>query len=99
MNIVWDLCHQVQNAVKKFCKPFEKCLVNLWHDIHNDIKFSADIKAALQELWLLLDLPYKKPSEAVPHRWISAYTGFPRLLKSPQISSMSIFLLKTPQIT
>ena len=73
MNIDGDLCHRVQNAVKKFCKPFEKHLVNLWRDIHNDIKFSADIKAALQELCLLLDLPYKKPSEAVPHRWLSAY--------------------------
>ena len=73
MNIDGDLCHRVQNAVKKFCKPFEKHLVNLWRDIHNDIKFSADIKAALQELCLLLDLPYKKPSEAVPHRWLAAY--------------------------
>ena len=73
MNIDGDLCHRVQNAVKKFCKPFEIHLVNLWRDIHNDIKFSADIKAALQELCLLLDLPYKKPSEAVPHRWLAAY--------------------------
>ena len=73
MNIDGDLRHRVQNAIKKFCKPFEKHLVNLWRDIHNDIKFSADIKAALQELCLLLDLPYKKRSEAVPHPWLSAY--------------------------
>ena len=73
VNIDGDLCQRVQNGVKKFCKPFEKHIVNLWRDIHNDIKFSADIKAALQELCLLLDLPYKKPSEAVPHLWLSAY--------------------------
>ena len=51
-----------------------KYLENLWRDIHNDVKFSADIKMALKELCLLLGLHYNKPSEPVAHRWLSIYT-------------------------
>lgn len=61
VNIDGELCHRVQNVIRKFCKPFEKHLINMWCDKHNSIKFSA----ALQEICLLLDLPYKKPSEAL----------------------------------
>ena len=72
VNINGDLCHRVQYAVKKFCKPSEKHLINVWHDIHNNIRFSVEIKAALQKFSLLLDLPYKKP-EVVVHWWLSTY--------------------------
>ena len=74
LNIDRDLCHKVHNAVKVFCKPFDKYLEHLWRDIHNDVKFSADIKTALQELCLLLGLHYTKPLEPVAHRWLSVYT-------------------------
>ena len=37
-------------------------------------KFSADIKIALKELYLLLGLHYNKPSEPVAHRWLSVNT-------------------------
>ena len=47
MNIEGHLCYRVQNAVKEFCKPFEKHLINLWCGIHKGTKFNADIKAPL----------------------------------------------------
>ena len=47
VNIEGHLCHQVQNAVKEFCKPFGKHLINLWCVIHKGTKFSADIKVPL----------------------------------------------------
>ena len=74
LNIDRDLCHKVHNTVKVFCNPFDKYLEHLWQDIHNDMKFSADIKTALQELCLLLGLHYTKPLEPVTHRWLSVYT-------------------------
>ena len=57
-----------------FCKPFDKYLEHLWRDIHNDVKFSANIKTALQKLCLLLGLHYTKPLEPVAHRGLSVYT-------------------------
>ena len=74
LNIDGDLCHKVHNVVKVFCKPFDKYLEHLWRDIHNDVKFNADIKTALQEFCLLLGLHYTKPLEPVAHRWLSVYT-------------------------
>ena len=60
--------------MKTFCEPFDKCLENLWRDVHNDVKFSVDIKMALKELCLLLELHYNKPSEPVSHCWLLVYT-------------------------
>ena len=74
MNIDGDLCHKVLSVIKTFCEPFDKYMENIWRDICNDVKFSADIKMALKELCLLLGLHYNKPSEPVAHRWLSVYT-------------------------
>ena len=74
LNIDGDLCRKVHNAVKKFSEPFDKYLENLWCNIHNDVKFSADIKMALNKLCLLVGLHYNKPSQPVAHRWLSIYT-------------------------
>ena len=60
--------------MKTFCEPFDKCLEKLWRDVHNDVKFSVDIKMALKELCLLLELHYNKPSEPVSHCWLLVYT-------------------------
>ena len=68
------LCHKVHNTVIKCCEPFDKYLENLWRDIHNDAKFSADIKTALKELCLLLGLHYNKPFKPVAHCWLSVET-------------------------
>ena len=67
------LCHKVHKAVKVFCQPFDKYLEDLWREIHNDTKLNTDIKTALKDLCLLLELHYNKPSEPVKHRWLSVY--------------------------
>ena len=74
LDIDGDLCHRIDNAVKYFYKAVGKYLVSLWWDIRNYFKFSANIKAALPELCLILDLNYRKPSEVIIHRWLLVYT-------------------------
>eukprot|EP00111_Clytia_hemisphaerica_P013916 TCONS_00040959-protein len=75
LDIDGDLCHKVHNAVKVFCKPFKQHIESLWRDIHNDVKFSADIKQALQHICLIIGSEYHKPSEPVAHRWLSSYNS------------------------
>ena len=66
LNIDGDLCHKVHNAVKVFCKIFDKYLEDLWQGIHNEIKYSTDIKTVLSDFGLLLGLHYNK-------WWLSVY--------------------------
>jgi hypothetical protein len=73
LDIDGDLCHHVHNACKAFCKPFEYHVEGLFNDLHNDFMWSSDLKAALQEICLLMNIKFTMPERFVGHRWLSAY--------------------------
>lgn len=57
---------------KNFCKPFENDLESLLSDIHNDIKWSADLRAALIEI-CEANIRYTMPQAFINFRWLSIY--------------------------
>ncbi len=68
-----DVCHHVHNAAKTFCQPFKGWVEMLLMDVHNDMKWSADIREYLGEICELLSKKFAMPQCHVPHRWLSTY--------------------------
>lgn len=68
-----DSCHHIHNCCKKFCKPFENHVENLFHDLHTDSKWTADVKTNLQKICNILNIKYTAQDNNVPHRWLSVY--------------------------
>ena len=73
LNIDGEVCHHQHNIVKEFAKPFEKHVEKLFDDLHTDTKWSHNIMANLKEICLILDEPYKKPPQRIPHRWLLTF--------------------------
>lgn len=73
LDIDGDSCHHAHNACKAFCKPFEMHLENLCIDIHNDLKYSPDLSAALMLICEALNIKYTMPQNFISFRWLSAY--------------------------
>ena len=73
LDIDGEICHHQHNIVKEFAKPFEKHVENLFDDLHTDTKWSHDIMDNLKEICLILDEPYKKPLQRIPHQWLSKF--------------------------
>lgn len=73
LDIGGNTCHRVHNAAKMFCKPFENYLESLLSDIHNDIKWSADLRVALTEISEALNIKYTMPQVFISFRWLSIY--------------------------
>ena len=69
-DIVGDICHHVHNACKKFCAPFEQWVEGLFADLHNDMKWSADMNESFSEDCELLNLKFTMPERFVSHRWL-----------------------------
>ena len=44
-----DSCHHAHNAAKKYCSHFNNDIEHLFRDIHNDLKYSADLRSHLEE--------------------------------------------------
>lgn len=42
-------------------------------DIHNDLKWSPDLRAALSEICQVLNVKYTFPAGFISFRWLSAY--------------------------
>jgi hypothetical protein len=72
LDIDGDSCHHLHNSAKEFSKPFEKWLENLFTDLFNDFKWSADLRDYLAEVCLLLGVAYTMPERYVSHRWLSS---------------------------
>ena len=73
LDVDGDICHHVHNAVKKFCWPFKKFVEKLVDILYTDSKWSLDVHKAIEEMYMILDIPYKKPPQRISHRWVSAY--------------------------
>lgn len=73
LDIDGDSCHHAHNCAKKFCKPFDHYLESLFADIHNDLKYSPDMRAALAELCDTIGVKFTMPQCFVSYRWLSAY--------------------------
>ncbi|XP_041361320.1 uncharacterized protein LOC121377407 [Gigantopelta aegis] len=73
LDIDGDSCHHIHNACKKFCGPFEGYVEGLATDLHNDLKWSADLKQMLVEVCEMLDIPFTTPQRFLAHRWLSCY--------------------------
>lgn len=86
LDIDGDSCHHVHNACKKFCSPFDMWIEKMATDLHNDIKWSPDLKIILCEICEMLSLPYTIPQRFLSHRWLSCYD-----VSAPNIVMMDAF--------
>ncbi|GBL78396.1 hypothetical protein AVEN_254150-1 [Araneus ventricosus] len=89
LDIDGDSCHHAHNAAKLFCKPFGLHLESLFTDIHNDFKWSPDLRAALMEICEVLNNKYTMPQNYISFRWLSVYVvaqDFSRM-----ISALTLF--------
>lgn len=74
LDIDGDSCHHAHNAAKQFCKPFGLHLESLFTDIHNDFKWSPDLRAALMEICEVLNIKYTMSQNYISFRLLSVYT-------------------------
>ena len=68
-----DTCHHCHNASEKFCTPFEKFAEKLFTDVHNDHKWSSDLRDYMSSICSILGIKYTMPQEYISHRWLSVY--------------------------
>ena len=73
LDIDGDSCHHIHNAAKKMCEPFQNWVERMLQDLHNDFKWSPDLREALQEICIMLNIKFTMPERMVPHRWLSMY--------------------------
>ncbi|GBO44976.1 hypothetical protein AVEN_173335-1 [Araneus ventricosus] len=73
LDIDGDTCHHAHNAAKAFCKPFHMYVEKLATDIHNDFKWSPDLRAILSNICDVLNIKYTVPECFITFRWLSAY--------------------------
>ena len=76
LDIDGDVCHQIHNTVKQFCKPFEWFVERWIHDIQWQINYSTDILYLLKEICFILNVPFRKPPQRVSHRCLSVFNCF-----------------------
>ena len=73
LDVDGDICHHIHNTVKRFCSPFNNFPERLLVDLRVDSKFSTDIREALAEFPIILNILFKKPPQRISHRWLSCY--------------------------
>lgn len=73
LDVDGDVCHHVHNAAKAFCKPFNNFIEQLYIDLFNDFKWSADLRELFQEICLICNVKYTMPQRYSSHRWLSVY--------------------------
>lgn len=73
MNIDGDIVHHMHNIVKKFVKPFDGYLENLFRDIFNDHKWSPEQKSYLSEICHMMNIPTTNPIQYASTRWGTIY--------------------------
>ncbi|KAK6189782.1 hypothetical protein SNE40_001776 [Patella caerulea] len=73
LDIDGDSCHHIHNSCKKFCAPFENWLEGLLCDLHNDFKWSSDLRDWLSDLCDILHVKFTMAQRYVSHGWLSVY--------------------------
>ena len=72
LDIGGDICHTVHNIVKHFSKHFGNYVEQFDDDLHNDTKWSPDVKGYLKDICNIIGVKYLTPRQRVVHRWLSA---------------------------
>ena len=88
LSIGGDTCHDMHRCCKTFAVKFEKHVEKFIGDVHNDVKYSVDIKQFLSDLCLITGESFHKPPERTDHRWLSTYDCIVKIM--PMISSLQI---------
>ena len=70
LDIGGNTCHEIHDAMKRFCDPFLGFVEKVLDDLNADTKFSSGIKDYLQEVCFLLSLPYLTPPQHTSHCWL-----------------------------
>lgn len=81
LDIDGDSCHHIHNAAKQFCKPFGMHVESLSTDIHNDLKWSPDLRAIFGEICSALKVKCTMPQIFISFRWLSIYDAAQDLLR------------------
>lgn len=89
LDIDGDSCHHAHNCAKQFCKQFGLHIESLITDIHNDLKWSPDLRAALMEICDILQIKYTMPQNYVSFRWLSVYDAAQDFLR--MLSALTLF--------
>ena len=67
LDINGDICHHIHNCTKKFCAPFNKHVEKLFSDLHNDFKWSPDLKETLAEICEMMGISLTMPERFIEH--------------------------------
>ena len=70
LDIDGDISHTINNAAKKFTKPFGNYLEQLFGDLHRDCKYSTDIRDALRQICELMGISFAMPERFTSHRLV-----------------------------
>ncbi|GBM32898.1 hypothetical protein AVEN_13274-1 [Araneus ventricosus] len=81
LDIDGDSCHHAHNAAKQFSKLFGMHVESLCTDIHNDLKWSSDLRAIFSEICCALKVKCTMPQTFVSFRWLSMYDAAQDLLR------------------
>ena len=73
LNMDGDICHHIHNAVKIFVDPYQRLAEGFFRDLHNDHKWSSDIRSFMQEICQILGVAYTLPDMFATHRLLSVY--------------------------
>ena len=73
LNVDGDCCHHVHNSIKVFCQPFDNLVEKFIDDVRIDSKWSTDVRDALKEICVLLNIPFRMPPLRTSHRWLSLH--------------------------
>ncbi len=68
LDIDGDICHHLHNATKKFCEPFNQEIEKLFNDLHNDFKWSPDLRDTLSKICSILKMNFTMPERFISHR-------------------------------
>ena len=89
LDIGGSTCHEIHDAMKRFCDPFLGFVEKVLDDLNADTKFSSGIKDYLQEVCFLLSLPYLTPPQHTSHHWLSAHDCTNKIL--PMVDALYVF--------
>nr|XP_047140460.1 uncharacterized protein LOC124815724 [Hydra vulgaris] len=100
LDIDGDMCHHMHNTVKRFLAPFEKYIEYFCKDVHNDLKWSPDIRNYLSEICGYLGVNYRMPPDHIDHRWLSTFDAIEcNMALFPALSVLYFFWLKKEEQT
>ena len=63
----------MHNTCSTFCKLFDGFASKLFTEIHNDLKWSEDLKEYFRDVCDILDIKFTMPARFVSHRLLSVY--------------------------